>query len=662
MRSPRSRAKALVVAVVLAMVALPVASASAIVETSQITTPAALSFPFAQESNKLTVEGTATGLSEVDIRCYYGTGTTSYYTLENEVPVNGGGDFKTEVLASRLPDEVCQLRAVPHSSSLALPPGDKEEFEGPTLVTSDFTQEATNYFAASSTLTGTFYFQSAGNFALESSLYSTSAHENVNFFYGEMDLKAFPPIGSRSTVQIDGANAYVPEAASEVNNALEEEAKENKEAFIPPSGKPSVTVHSHFEESTHQIKVEEEDPVVKCSPAATFPPTVTSCTSFVPTGVKVDRIWVSSDEDHLASMTETWVSTNGAAHTVNARYFNELYEVEKGATYQFPGEAGFGPTTTGESKTLPSGAGMILYKSTPSLTELGNGADPQGAIVYDTAPSEPIKIASGSGGGTSSRFETPYQRTIAAGGSSTLRMSFVQAFGLPEVRSLAAAALTSYYPTVAIASPANATAVATPTVTVTGTASDSGALSSLTVNGAAVAVGAGGAWSTSVALKPGANTITATATDQAGLSSSSAITVTYTVPKPPAATASQVGSASGAKGQATLVLACHGTAGTSCTVHESLTTIEKLRHGHLVAVVAVKTHSKQVTIASLTVAIPAGEQIKVSLKLNATGRKLLARFGKLPAHLTAILEGEGGRHTIVAQNITIRPKPKKHKH
>jgi Glucodextranase, domain B len=662
MRSPRSRAKALVVAVVLAMVALPVASASAIVETSQITSPAGLSFPFVQESTKLTIEGTATGLTEVDLRCYYGTGTTSYNTLESEVPVNGGGTFKTEVLASRLPDEVCQLRAVPHGSSLALPPGEKEEFEGPTVVTSAFIQEATNYYAYSSTLAGSFDFQSAGNFALESSLYSASAHEDVELFYGEVDLEAFPPIGSRSTVQVDGANAYVPEAASEVNNELREEAESHAETFVPPSGKPAVTVHSHFEESTHQIKLEEEDPVVKCSPAATFPPTVASCTSFVATGVKVDRIWVSSDEDHLASMTETWVSTDGAAHTVNVRYFNEMSAVEKGATYQFPGEAGFSPTTTGASKTLPAGAGTILYKTAPSLTELGNGADPQGAIVYDTAPSEPIKFTLGSSGGTSSRFEAPYQRSIPAGGSSTLRMSFVQGFGLPEVRSLAATALASYYPTVAITSPANATTVATPAVTVTGTASDSGALSSLTVNGATVAVGAGGAWSTSVALKPGANTITATATDQAGLSSSSAITVTYTVPKPPAPTASQVGSASGSKGQVTLTLACHGTAGTSCKVHESLTTIEKLRHGHLVAVVAVKTHSKQVTVASLTVAIPAGEQIKVSLKLNATGRKLLARFGKLPAHLTAILEGEGGHHTIVAQNITIKPKPKKHKH
>jgi hypothetical protein len=68
------------------------------------------------------------------------------------------------------------------------------------------------------------------------------------------------------------------------------------------------------------------------------------------------------------------------------------------------------------------------------------------------------------------------------------------------------------------------------------------------------------------------------------------------------------------------------------------------------------------TVAGITIVIPAGQQIKISLKLNATGRKLLARFGKLPAHLTAVLEGEGVHHTIVAQNLTIKPKPKHHRH
>jgi hypothetical protein len=241
-------------------------------------------------------------------------------------------------------------------------------------------------------------------------------------------------------------------------------------------------------------------------------------------------------------------------------------------------------------------------------------------------------------------------------------MAFVQGFALTEVKALAETALASYYPTVAIGSPTNGTIVTTPAATITGTASDAVALSSLTVNGKAVSVGAGGAWSTSVSLSPGANTITATATNQSGLSKSASETVTYTPPPTPA-TASQVGTVSGARGQVTFTLACHGAAGTICTIHAALTTVEKLRHGHLVGIVAARTRSRTVTVASRTLLIPAGLQVKVTIKLNALGRRLLARFHRLPAHLAVLLAGVPASTVVITQNITVRPAPKKrHRH
>ncbi len=665
MRSPRSRAKALLIAVALLSAALPVASAAA-VENSQITTPAGPLVPHVEKGTMLTIAGTSSATA-VDIRCYYGTTAGSSTLLASDVPVVSNA-FSVEVETPNLPNELCQLRAVPHGDSVALPPGEKEPFEGPTIAASSFFPElSTNSEADSSSLQGSFNFQSAGDFGVESTLFSSSAHKSEYIFFGEVDLEGYPPIGTRSTLQVDGTNAYTPKPTTEVENALKEEAEEKKEAFTPPTGQPALVLRHEFE-TGNAIRIEEEDPIVECSPeAAVYKPTLTSCTSFVSAGVKLHRTWVTSDEDHVASMTDTWVSTNGAAHTVNARYYNEMTSLENTGAYQFPGEASFSETTKGQTETLPAGAGMILYKTALSLSELGNGIGPQGAIVYDIAPTEPLVFTTGSAASHESVFEAPYQRTIPAGGSATMRMSFVQAFGLPEVRTLAAEALAGFHPKVAITSPATGTTVTTPSVTVTGTASDSGAISSLSVNGTAVAVSSGGTWSASVALKAGANTVTATASDQAGLTSASAITITYTPPPPPKptpATAAQVGVASGANARASFTLACHGTAGTSCKIHVSLTTIEKIRHGHLLALAAVKTHSKQVTVASLTVVIPAGQQIKIALKLNSTGRKLLARFGKLPAHLTATLEGEAGKHAIVAQNLTIKPKPKpkKHKH
>jgi hypothetical protein len=673
MRSPHSRAIALTVAVALITIALPVASASAITASTQITTPSGISYPFVQENGKIAIAGTATGLAvpDLEIRCYYGTEQNEYRAIAREVPVVSGA-FSAEGTATELPDAVCQLRAVPETKpaeKLALPPGDVEPYEGPIVVASEFFSEffpeaspaTSNYYAASSTLTGTFFL---GGYALESYLYSPSGHDNAQLFYGAENLAASAAGETRSSVQVDGANAYLPKAAREVEQDLREEAASKKQSFTPPSGELSVEVHDHFNESTHQMTVEEEDPAVKCSPgAAVYPPTLSSCTSFLATGVKVKRTWQTSTEDHVASLTELWTSTDGAAHAVNVRYLDELASAKGGGAYEFPGEAAFGATKEGEARTFPAGPGTILYKTASSLSELGNGEDPQGAIVYDTPPSEAIAITNGSRGGTYSSFEAPYQRTVPAGGSSApVRMTFIQAFALTEVDSLAAAAIAGYRPSVSISAPANGTTVTSPSITVTGTASDSGALSSLTVNGAGVAVGTGGTWSTAATLKAGANTITATVTDAAGLTASSSITVTYAPPKPAPTTASQTGSASGAKGRVTFTLACHGPAGTSCKVHVTLTAVERSRRGHLIAVVAAKTHSKKVTLAATTVTIPAGGRLEISLKLNATARKLLARFGKLPAHLVAILEGEGAHQTVIAENLTVRPKPRKHKH
>jgi hypothetical protein len=656
--SSRIRRVLFICALTLAPLAIP-ASAAAIAQTSQITTPAGLTSPFGEQEAKITIAGTAKGISSVDVRCYSGPEVSAFARLAANVTVNLENQFSVEVpLASFY--GACQLRAVPHEAKegeegLKLPPETTQKFEGPMIVPSFFSSEPTSFYAASSTLAGSLFFESAGEYGLESRLYSQTAHENAQFFYGEADLQAYPPIKTRSTVQVDSTDSYVPSAAHDVERVVEN-------GVLP--GLPALTLNKSFNEATHQLTIHEEDPVVKCMPGGTYPPTKASCTSFASTGVTLLRTWETTNEDHVASMTETWRSSDGHAHAVNARYYTEMWNGEVGGAFQFPGEAAFAPISKGETKTLPAGPAAILYKIKPSLPEAGDGEHPQGAIVYDVAPNEPLAVTRGSNEAKTleSVMEVPYQRTVPAGGSITMRMAFIQAFGLPEVRSLAAAALASYNPSVAIASPANGATItsATPSVAVSGTASDTGALSSLTVNGTEVPVSAGGAWSTTVALKPGVNAITATATDQAGLVASSAIAVTY---KLPAATASLVGKARAANGQVSFTVACKGLAGTTCKVHATLTTAEKTRRGHLIGIAAkAKIRSKTVTIASVTVTIAAGKRAKLTLKLNATGRKLLKRFGKLPARLTAMLEGEGGRTRLLAQSITIKPKKHRHKH
>jgi len=472
-----------------------------------------------------------------------------------------------------------------------------------------------------------------------------------------------PPSGSstRSELQIDGANAYGPATAHYVASKLK--------VTIP--GAPNVAVTKSFEPSTGLITVHEVDPIVRCAPETVYPPTPTSCTSFVSTGVQLERAWQTSNAGQVAWMTDTWRSTDGAGHTVSALYDQEFVNQSKaGGAYEFPGTGTFSAAAKGQKVTLPSGAGAIYYKEDAETPNVGDGEHPQGAIVYDSPPNGPLSVYRSTEAKEGyNGFEMPYQpRTVPAGGAYAIRMAFVQAYKLSEVESLAEAVLASYPPKLSITSPAPGTTVTSPDVTVSGTATDTGAIASLTVDGQAVGVGTGGTWSTSVPLVQGANTIKAVATDQAGLSTEKSVGVTYT-PIPPVAHASQVGSVGGANGEATFTIACTGSAGTSCEVEATLTTVEKSRNGRPVAVSARRrrgrTRSTQITVGASKLTIPAGQRITIAISLNAAGRRLLSRFGRLPVHLTAVLVNAAGRQTIIAQNLTVRPRParrRRHRH
>ena len=648
-----------------ALLALALPSSSFAVGTSQITTPTGpTTNVYGEEGSKLLVAGTA-NFTEVDIRCYYEP--ERYLSLGGPIVVKGGA-FSTEVNEFETGfDSPCQLRAVPPSTSGPFPPGEETPYSGPLVYFSQFEAgKGSDFFGASATPGGTFTFEEAGNYGLESHIFSPAAHADQRLFYGDQNLGPFSrPASAGTPLKVDGATALLPNGAREVEARLEEEAAELKEPFTPPSGKPSVTTTKSFNETTRQLAVTEQAPVVECSPSSAIPATLKSCTSFVSAGVTLTRSYSSAEEDHQALASDTWRSTDGKTHTVAANYVMEQYNFGK-SSYLFPGAAAFAETVKGETKTVPAGPGEVLYKSHSGLSEAGNGENPQGAIVWDAAPSEPIKVIIGTneGGPPGTDLGMQYNRTVPAGGATpTLRIGYAQSFSMTETRAFAQSLLASFNPTVSIASPANgATIVSTAaSTTVTGTAGDGVAVSSVTVNGVAATIGTGGAWSATVPLSPGSNTITAVATNQSGLSSSASAGVTF---KFAPAVAKQVGSASGAKGKVTFKVSCTGAAGETCTVHAALTTVEKLRGSHLLGIAARgRRHNRTITVGAITLVIPAGQSVSVTVGLNSTGRKLLARFHKLPVHLLATLEPEAHHlTTVISQNLTIKPARRRHKH
>jgi hypothetical protein len=687
--NPMRRVAMFIGALSLLALAGPVASAEALeISTSQITSPAGPTYALNDESESspppaFTVEGTTNVTEKLALRCYYAPGAFEAFSVLGEVEPEGK-TFKLTVEPKSLPDGPCVLRAVPSTDKATRAPGGPAEeaadpFHGPRIVGSRFTLYQTNgidhdYGLESSTLVGHFSIDSVGDCGLEYSyLYApeTLVSNNGLFdcnaaLYQENDIALPPGSSTRSELQIDGANAYSPAAASAVESALK------VKGVLP--GAPQVLVARSFNPLTGLAAVTETDPIVKCSPSTAFPPTTSSCTSFVSTGVDLEREWTTSSADQVAAMTDTWHSTDGAAHSLNALYDQETENAnEGGGAYQFPGTNVFAATTAGQTVTLPAGLGRIYYKEDAATPGEGDGVHPQGAIVYDTPPSGPISVYRGTAAKEGyNGFQMPYQATIPAGGTYTLHMAFIQAYKLAEVESLASGVLAGYPPssppTLSISSPANGTTVSTPNVTVSGTVSDTRVITSLTVDGHAVSVGAGGAWSTSVPLVEGANTIKALATDQAGFATEKSVSVTYT-PPPPVAHASQVGSAKGTDGEVSFTIACTGAAGTSCEIESTLTTVEATHNGRPVAVSA-RHHggnrSTKVTVGSSKVAIPAGQRVTIAIALNTTGASLLARFGRLPVHLDVVLLSAGHRATIIAQNLTVkphrRPRQKTHHH
>jgi Glucodextranase, domain B len=674
--NPLRRVAMLIGALPLLALAGPVASASAEVESSKITSPSGptnLLFNATTESHEskiLTIKGTTTGAGKIEVRCYYGPEVKDSTLVVKEFePL--AHEFSVEVAAEDLlPSSPCVLRAVPGGDSHAHPPGGAADpFEGPEVAVSEFssqknsTKTAYDYDFAQNTLSGYFNFVAVGACGLDfSNLVAPSTlEESEGLFDCNAALYAenHPSSGplTRSELQIDGANAYSPVTANQVAEELETKTK------APVTGVPQVTVTQHFNDpSAALVTIEEADPIVKCAPESIAPPTPTSCKEFVATGVELKRTWQTSSSNRVAAMTDTWISTNGATHSLNALYDQETAnEGKEGGAYEFPGTNVFSHTVKGETVSLPAGLGRIYYKSNSETSGEGDGKHPQGAIVYDTPPSGPISVYRGTATKEGyNGFEMPYQATIPAGGSYTLRMAFVQAYKLSEVEALSSEVLAGYppsaQPALSITSPANGVTVSSPSVTVSGTVTDKRVITSFTVDGKAVTVGTSGVWSTSVTLNKGANTITALATDQAGFSTEKSVSVTYTPPPPPVAHASQVGTAKGKNGEVTFSLTCKGTAGTACEIEATLTTIEKLRHGKPVAVSArrhPRTRTEAVTVGSSSLTIPAGQKVTISIPLNATGKGLLAKFGALPVHLSVVQVSSGHRSTVIAQNLTV---------
>ena len=541
----------------LLVLAVAPAAARATVATTQITgwtsqnpaTPPNNPYLISDDNQHttLTVSGTATGTGSVDIACYFGTpANLQVVVLQSGLPVSAG-TFHTSNLQmqGKIAGLACRLRAVPAGGEAG---GDISDYAGPQLAVSEVaipvsavasgTNAGTPYdfYVKDVTFTGSAGWGPAGVDPLKGQFGCGgpfAAPTDPDFDVGNFaincmgslmgdDLGAF---GGRSEVQVDGRNAY--DAASA--QALFAAANGNLASQNLPGFPQTLTDHVVWDASTGLLTSDSVESWVECSGQNEEVQVFQTCSSFVPSGVQLERITTTSDGGRVVTITDIWSSTDGKPHMVDLLDDDVVGpELQPTGTpgFEFPGQTSFSEYGPGADLPGPSSApGSILVRTNMAAPD-GSPTEAVGAITFGVAPSAFHFV-------NSDEFEEHNTLEVPAGGSASLSYIYSVGYSVADLSGLALTAQDRFEPpSVVIGPPASGT-VTVPTTTLSGSASAGSGIASLVVDGKSVPVASNGTWTAQVSLSPGTNTITAVATDGAGATAQAQVAVVYTPPGAP---------------------------------------------------------------------------------------------------------------------------------
>jgi hypothetical protein len=335
----------------------------------------------------------------------------------------------------------------------------------------------------------------------------------------------------------------------------------------------------------------------------------------------------------------------------------------------------------------------------------GGSAAPTGTVEFDAeiaGATAPIRGCAAQGvSPAGSSFTATCTTSFAATDAPTVSASFAAADGSAVAGSSSAPLAVAVVPaptttavsiapaSVGIGQPTVYTATVTPAYA--GGATPSGSVGFL-VNGQPPAAGTGGsAGCTALKLPAGAASpavacqevfaggtgtvslaVTATYGGDANFTASTSPPQTVTVAGPPVAPGGPAKAVPGigraAFGRANvsatiadLVVSCAGSAGQTCSVTLRLSTRETTKRGKVVGASAAagRATTRTVSVGARTLAVRAGLGEVVHLKLNAAGRRLLARLRRLPVALSATQRTSRGTSRPTVRRIAFRALPAK---
>jgi hypothetical protein len=403
---PRLLAVAAAGFVAVGLVALPAYAAVTGPGTwTRITTPTAGTSILSQfgHEGQLRVKGKASAdVSSVNVYCLIGSGTSvDATTVATTVPVTSGTFSSTVPVPSGLSAPRCRLRALPtgvnpQTTYLASYAGPEMNFDSWKYASSSDT-----FNLQSSSGDGTLEASGVG-FCGQSFLGTVLLDESVP---GGSDgcvlaLDQPGPGATRSTVQVDGHDAYTSSAAL---------------GFGLTPTRLSVN-HFHLWHGSG-VRWTESMPIDRCASDVSFPPGAGSCPSLVSSGVELHQVSTYLPSGHQVQVRTELRSLDGKRHHLALRYDNFISAVGSGDIgYRLPGQQSFHASTPGTNVTdLGSGSGTMLARDDRHSVEGDPGAATR-AITWSRTPSRvSFSFANGAGFALDYRLTVPRKGGVHLG-------------------------------------------------------------------------------------------------------------------------------------------------------------------------------------------------------------------------------------------------------
>lgn len=375
----------------------------------------------------LAVTGTSNGKSDkIDLRC---DGTIALVLKPNLIP-NAAGVFSTTVAAAtmaKLGGQSCVLRAVPAGS----PPTANPSFAGPRLLVGDVTLvtvkggpsngAVVDYRVRAPQLAGRGVYSSVGSCAVQgSATFSATFVTSADIFACSGRLAN--TIGAQSAIQVDGANSFASAGAASLYSAP-----------VPSANLPGLTplaLAVSTDPATGNTTIRESEIIVKCAPdPATWPVTPATCSSFAASGIRLDRTITQGRDGRLASLIDTWTSTDGQPHKLSATYENGAIS---GAAFNFPWLTKQWELYDTNYLVPPAPLAPFNYLVKYASASDNDTKHAQGAAIVQLAP-EAMAFRS------SSSVWVKEVRTVPATGGLTIGNAYVWGTTTAEVTTSAAA-------------------------------------------------------------------------------------------------------------------------------------------------------------------------------------------------------------------------------